>query len=87
VFRNPEGTTAGKLIDACGGKGMRCGAAVVSQLHANYIVNEGGASAAEIRGLIESVRERVFAESGVRLVLEVQLVGFAPDEGAGGTSH
>jgi UDP-N-acetylmuramate dehydrogenase len=79
VFRNPEGTTAGKIIDACGCKGMRHGGAVVSPQHANYIVNDAGATATDIRALIEEVRERVFAEAGVRLVLEVQLVGFAPE--------
>jgi UDP-N-acetylmuramate dehydrogenase len=79
VFRNPEGTTAGKIIDSCGCKGMRRGGAVVSAQHANYIVNDAGATAADIRSLIEDVRARVFAETGVRLVLEVQLVGFAPD--------
>lgn len=79
VFRNPAGTTAGKVIDACGCKGMRRGGAVVSAQHANYIVNEGGARASDIRSLIEEVRERVFSETGVRLILEVQLVGFATE--------
>lgn len=76
VFRNPPGTSAGRLIEQAGCKGMRRGAAVVSTQHANYIINEGGATAREILGLIDQVRERVRAAGGPDLVLEIQLVGF-----------
>lgn len=77
VFRNPPGTSAGRLIEQAGCKGMRRGAATVSTMHANYIINEGGATASEIRALIEDVRERVRAAAGIDLVLEIQPVGFA----------
>jgi UDP-N-acetylmuramate dehydrogenase len=82
VFRNPapgRGSvavthTAGQLIDAAGLKGFRIGGAVVSRKHANYIVNVGGASAADVLSVIEAVRERVMAEFGVELELEVEIV-------------
>jgi len=82
VFRNPSPETAptkgarsaGQLIDAAGLKGFRIGGAEVSRKHANYIVNVGGASAADVLSVIEVVRERVMAEFGVELELEVQIV-------------
>lgn len=77
VFRNPPERSAGRLIDEAGCKGLRRGAAVVSAAHANYIVNEGGASASDVLALIEEVRRRVRASSGISLELEIQLVGFA----------
>jgi len=77
VFRNPSGEAAGRLIEMAGCKGMRRGAAVVSDAHANFIINEGGASARQVFDLIDAVRERVRAASGHSLELEVQLVGFA----------
>jgi UDP-N-acetylmuramate dehydrogenase len=77
VFRNPPGTSAGRLIEAAGCKGMRRGAAVVSTLHANYIINEGGGTAREVVALIEAVRARVRETAGVDLVLEIQPVGFS----------
>jgi UDP-N-acetylmuramate dehydrogenase len=76
VFRNPPGASAGRWIEQAGCKGMRRGAAVVSTLHANYIINEGGATAREILSLIDGVRERVRAGGGPDLILEIQLVGF-----------
>jgi UDP-N-acetylmuramate dehydrogenase len=66
--------TAGQLIDAVGLKGFRSGGAVVSRKHANYIVNTGGASAADVMSVIDVVRERVIAEFGVELELELQIV-------------
>jgi UDP-N-acetylmuramate dehydrogenase len=77
VFRNPaaSGRTAGQLIDAAGMKGFRIGGAQVSPLHANYIVNAGGATAADVLRVIEAVRQRVRREAGVELELEVKLVG------------
>jgi UDP-N-acetylmuramate dehydrogenase len=67
--------TAGQLIDACGLKGFRIGGAEVSRKHANYIVNTGGATAADVLSVIDVVRERVFREFGVELELEVKLIG------------
>ncbi len=77
VFRNPPQASAGRLIEEAGCKGMRRGAAVVSERHANYIVNEGGATAADLRALIEEIQGRVRDASGISLELEIQLVGFA----------
>jgi len=67
--------TAGQLIDAAGMKGFRMGGAEVSRVHANYIVNTGGATAADVLGVIDTVRNRVADESGVELELEVRVLG------------
>lgn len=75
VFKNPEGGHAGRMIDELGLKGRRRGGAVVSLRHANFVVNEGGATAADVLGLIDEVRERVRASSGVELDLEVKVWG------------
>ncbi|TAM60201.1 UDP-N-acetylmuramate dehydrogenase [bacterium] len=75
VFRNPQGDKAGRLIEAAGCKGWRCGGAEVSALHANFIVNAGDAKAADIATLMARVRRRVHERFGVDLVLEQHLVG------------
>lgn len=75
VFRNPPGDYAARLIEASGLKGERVGNAVVSEKHANFIINTGGASAADVESLIARVAKRVAADSGVRLVREVRIVG------------
>jgi UDP-N-acetylmuramate dehydrogenase len=75
VFKNPEGTTAGKLLDQAGLKGTRVGNAIVSDKHANYIVNLGGATASDVLRLTEVMRERVLAEFGIEMDLEVRVVG------------
>ena len=77
VFRNPEPEKAGQLIEALGLKGLRIGGAEVSTLHANFIVNTGEASAADIESLIRLVQERVLGERGVALHPEVKRLGFA----------
>ncbi len=74
-FQNPAGDFAGRLIEAAGLKGMRVGGAQVSPMHANFIVNAGGATASDVVRLGELVRERVFERFGVRLEREVELVG------------
>jgi len=75
-FKNPaNGEAAGKLIDMAGLKGLRVGNAEVSPMHANYIVNRGNASAADILTLMEMVREKVFANFNIYLEPEVQIVG------------
>lgn len=71
VFKNVEGQAAGKLIDLAGCKGMRCGGAVVSHKHANFIINSGGATYSDVKVLIEDVREKVRAAHGVELELEI----------------
>lgn len=76
VFRNPPGDrTAGKLIEEAGLKGFRVGGAQVSPMHANYIVNTGGATALDVRRVIDHVREVVHERHGLALELEVQLIG------------
>ena len=75
VFRNPPGNPAGRLVEAAGGKGLSIGAARVSEKHANFIVNMGGASARDIEALIELVCQRVKEKFGVELETEVRIVG------------
>jgi UDP-N-acetylmuramate dehydrogenase len=84
VFRNPEWPgpppaqtlrTAGQLIEACGLKGRRAGGAVISELHANYFVNTGGATAAEVRQLMADARTAVRERFGVELHAEVKIIG------------
>ncbi|MDR7420087.1 MAG: UDP-N-acetylmuramate dehydrogenase [Armatimonadota bacterium] len=75
VFRNPPGDHAGRLIDQAGGKGLAVGDARVSTLHANYIINEGQARAADVLALAEQVRQRVREHAGVTLEMEVKLLG------------
>ena len=70
VFKRPAGDYAGRLIEAAGCKGLRVGGAAVSRRHANFIVNTGGATAADITALIAELRRRVFEQSGVWLELE-----------------
>ncbi|NOY73459.1 MAG: UDP-N-acetylmuramate dehydrogenase [Gammaproteobacteria bacterium] len=75
VFRNPEGDYAGRLIESCGLKGHRYGGAMVSEKHANFIINTGRASAAEIEYLIHFVQKIVFKQRGVFLFTEVKIIG------------
>jgi UDP-N-acetylmuramate dehydrogenase len=84
VFKNPAGPswkrergprTAGQLIEAAGLKGLRVGGAEVSPMHANYFVNAQGATAADVRGLIERVQGTVADRYGVRLQPEVKIIG------------
>jgi UDP-N-acetylmuramate dehydrogenase len=74
-FKNPEGGSAGKLIEESGGKGLRIGGAVVSDIHANFIMNAGGATASDLKELAETVRELVRRRQGLELEFEVRLVG------------
>lgn len=75
VFRNPPGDYAGRLIEDCGLKGQRIGGACVSEKHANFIVNLGDATAADIEQLIERVAQTVYEKHGIRLEREVKIVG------------
>lgn len=75
VFKNPEGGYAGKLIEEAGMKGQRVGDAVISTAHANYIVNEGRATAKDILALVGQVRDKVYSETGVVLEPEIKVVG------------
>jgi UDP-N-acetylmuramate dehydrogenase len=76
VFRNPPGRPAGKLIEEAGLKGHTLGGARVSALHANFIMNDRDASANDVLALIDLVREKVHAQTGIKLELEVQMWGF-----------
>lgn len=78
VFKNPPGDSAGRVIDSLGLKGTAVGGARVSELHANFIVNTGGATSADVMALIELVRERVRDETGTQLELEIQPAGVFP---------
>ncbi len=77
VFRNPPGDHAARLIEACGLKGTCVGGACVSEKHANFIINTGNATAADIEALIEQVAATVERERGVKLEREVRIVGEA----------
>lgn len=76
VFRNPEGDSAGRLIEATGLKGLRVGGAVVSEKHANFIQAEAEATAADVAALVVLVQDRVEAATGVRLETELHWLGF-----------
>jgi UDP-N-acetylmuramate dehydrogenase len=75
IFKNPDGDHAGRLIEAAGLKGMRAGRARISERHANFIVNEGGASAADVKALMDVAQRVVWERSGVWLEPEVRLIG------------
>jgi UDP-N-acetylmuramate dehydrogenase len=75
VFANPPGDHAGRLIEACGLKGHRIGGAAVSEVHANWIVNTGGATAGDVRSVITHCIRRVEEQFGLTLRHEVQLLG------------
>ena len=76
VFKRPEGHFAGALIEGAGLKGLRVGDAMVSELHAGFIVNVGSATAADVRGLIEKIQAAVYEKDGVRLEPEIRMLGF-----------
>ena len=77
TFKNPPGTKAWALVDAAGCRGLMRGAAQVSEKHTNFLLNTGGATAADIEGLGEEVRARVKAQSGIELDWEIKRVGEA----------
>lgn len=75
MFKNPQGDYAGRLIEAAGLKGHRSGDAEISPVHANFFINHGKASAADIYDLIQTAQQKVLETSGVALELEIELVG------------
>lgn len=75
TFKNPEGRKAWELIDAAGCRGLRIGDAQVSEMHCNFLINHGSASAADIEALGEEVRQRVRRSSGIELEWEIKRVG------------
>jgi UDP-N-acetylmuramate dehydrogenase len=80
MFKNPPGDFAGRLVEAAGLKGMRIGQAEISRVHANFFLNDGGASATDVAQLLLEARRRVREDSGVDLELEIELVGDWPAE-------
>ena len=82
VFRNPPGDHAARLVEECGMKGKQIGGAQVSEKHANFIVNTGGATAADIEKLINEVQVKVEKQTGIKLHPEVRIVG-EPAKGNG----
>ncbi len=75
VFRNPDGDSAGRLIEAAGLKGLRMGGAVVSEKHANFIVNDQKGTAADVRRLGEHVRAVIAERDGIDLAFEIEFIG------------
>lgn len=75
TFKNPQGNKAWQLVDAAGCRGLQIGDAQVSEKHANFLINTGEATSADIEGLGEEVRRRVYQHSGIALEWEIQRVG------------
>jgi UDP-N-acetylmuramate dehydrogenase len=75
VFKRPVGHFAGKLVEDCGLRGFQIGGAAVSNKHCGFIVNLGGATAADVMAVIRHVQTTVFERFGVRLETEIRLVG------------
>lgn len=75
VFRNPPGDSAGRLVEGAGLKGERIGGAVISTVHANWIVNTGGATAADVYGLMTRAKEEVLRRTGIALEPEIRVIG------------
>ena len=75
MFKNPTGDYAGRLIEAAGLKGFRAGDAQISDVHANFFINHGNASGADVYALIAKARQTVEERFGVKLALEIELVG------------
>lgn len=79
TFKNPEGTNAWKLVDDAGCRGLRIGDAQIAEKHCNFLINHGGATAAQIEELGETVRQRVLENSGVELEWEIKRIGRKPE--------
>ncbi|MDP3259821.1 MAG: UDP-N-acetylmuramate dehydrogenase, partial [Thermodesulfovibrionales bacterium] len=75
VFRNPEGASAGRLIDEAGCKGMRIGDVEVSRMHANFFINKGDAKASDFLRLMDEVKKKVMKVFGTELELEIRIMG------------
>ena len=73
IFKNPEGVSAGELIESAGLKSFSCGGATVSDLHANFIINRGDATASDVIYLIDYIKDKVWNKTGIRLQEEVVL--------------
>jgi UDP-N-acetylmuramate dehydrogenase len=82
TFKNPPGNKSWQLIDKAGMRGFAVGPAKVSDLHCNFLINEGGATAGQIEELGEAVRAKVKATSGVVLDWEIKRIGLKPEDAA-----
>ncbi len=82
TFKNPEGTSAWKVVDAAGCRGLRIGGAQMSEMHCNFMINTGTASGHDLELLGETVRARALANSGIRLEWEIKRLGEFGPEGA-----
>ena len=80
TFKNPPGRKSWQLIDAAGLRGFAIGPARVSEMHCNFLINDGGATAAQIEELGETVRRRVKAASGIDLEWEIKRIGLTAEE-------
>ncbi len=80
VFKNPQGLSAGRLLDEAGCKKLRVGGAIVSRFHANFIENDGSATSQDIFDLCETCRNRVFSQHGVKLDYEIKFFGNFPKD-------
>jgi len=80
TFQNPPGYKAWELVDQAGCRGLRRGGAMVSELHCNFLINTGGATATDLEGLGEEVRRRVFEKSGISLEWEIKRIGSLGDK-------
>ncbi|MDE0331018.1 MAG: UDP-N-acetylmuramate dehydrogenase [Nitrospinae bacterium] len=78
IFKNPPGERAGVLIESAGLKGMRIGGAQVSEVHGNFMVNLGGATATDVLALIEEVKRTILEQKGIELALELNVIGEDP---------
>ena len=76
AFRNPSLCAAGKLIEDCGLKGESVGGAVISNLHANFIVNQGGATAQDILNLMQNIKEKIYQKRGILLEEEIRYIPY-----------
>lgn len=80
IFKNPPGNYAGKMIEEAGLKGIQIGGAQVSEKHANFIINKGNATASDVLELIKLIQNKVYERFGIKLELEVRLIGFKEEE-------
>ncbi|HTY09989.1 MAG TPA: UDP-N-acetylmuramate dehydrogenase [Bacteroidota bacterium] len=80
MFKNPQGTFAAKLVEEAGLKGKRIGEAQISDKHGNFIVNHGNATARNVFDLVRLAQKKVFEQTGIKLELEVKLIGFEEEE-------
>ncbi len=76
AFRNPTSSSAGYLIDRCGLKDFQVGGAAISNAHANFIVNRGSATAADVQELMQQVKQKIYSQTGIQLEAEIRIVPY-----------